>query len=358
MANKSNTTQNKSNQQSTDFDIDSFTNYINNIDIDEISVEDLQSKIVNSESYKIAFAKMSDLFADYYHQMNVLNVKREKTIEIMRVIHLAFKQLENTDANISEELSENDINIKTKSKNPIDCQTNNEPIQKNKLAKSNKIFKKKQSKKELDSETINDDCDNEQINKKQNEKVTNDNDDRGIITTTTLKKQRTRKNIITDNDIDNDAPKPTQRKQRTKKNIVPGDEEIDNTENFPETKKPTLRKQKTKKNISADNDNVTTDLANIEDANNNTVPETKETKRKTVRKPRISKSINDINNDDTEVKKKPIRKPRTKKNDIVNNDADNADEVPDSPKKQKKSNKTIPADQEYNDIESANDNLI
>jgi hypothetical protein len=68
------------------------TNFVESLNLEELTPTELTQKIENDEQYEEVFTKLNELFLEYSNEMTVLDQKRQKVIDLMKSIHTEFKQ--------------------------------------------------------------------------------------------------------------------------------------------------------------------------------------------------------------------------------------------------------------------------
>ena len=67
-------------------------NFLENLNLEELTSSELISKIGDDQQYEEAFAKLNELFLGYSNDMTVLDEKRKKVIELMKSMHDVIKK--------------------------------------------------------------------------------------------------------------------------------------------------------------------------------------------------------------------------------------------------------------------------
>lgn len=71
-------------------------NFLENFNLEELTSDELKSKIENDEQYEEVFTKLNELFLGYSNDMTTLDEKRKKVIDLMKSIHAEFKNKQGT----------------------------------------------------------------------------------------------------------------------------------------------------------------------------------------------------------------------------------------------------------------------
>ncbi len=86
VTNKKNLTQENEPIQSTKAD-----NWLDEIDLEEISPNELIALIENENEYQLVFSRLNELFLEYGNAMSEIDLKRQHDIDLMKAVHSVWK---------------------------------------------------------------------------------------------------------------------------------------------------------------------------------------------------------------------------------------------------------------------------